>query len=214
MESRSRSSVVNSIRSDSHAADSGGVRVPVSMVTSRISRSRPHRSGQRLRLMWGHLLVLALLLVGACAPVAPDTTPLAGDSFAVALPGATGSQPPAPPAVGVSAVATSSATEPVDPASAPATTTCALVPTIAPGVLAATWPSRLGQRVRLRVRPVRALSITEWLVTAGGQRFVVLARPDTVWQAEHTFAVAGSTLAFIHGRTSLPELILADDECS
>jgi streptogramin lyase len=83
---------------------------------------------------------------------------------------------------------------------------------LAPGVLAVRWPSLLGRRVRLRLRPLRAVSVTEWLVVAGGQHFVVLASPDTTWTTEHTFIVIGSTLAPTHGRTSLPAL-LVDDGC-
>ncbi|MGO9836760.1 MAG: hypothetical protein ACLP1X_21395 [Polyangiaceae bacterium] len=73
------------------------------------------------------------------------------------------------------------------------------------------WPSLLGKRVRLRVVPLRAIGMTEWLVTAGGQRFIVVAAPDTAWISEHVFVVAGSTIAPLGGRTSLPELLLADE---
>lgn len=78
--------------------------------------------------------------------------------------------------------------------------------------LATGWPSLLGRRVRLRVVPVRAIDFTEWLVEAGGQRFLVMASPDTAWGVEHVFVVAGSSTALVHGRTVLPELIL-DDGC-
>jgi hypothetical protein len=71
----------------------------------------------------------------------------------------------------------------------------------------------LGQRVRLRVRPERALSFTEWLVAAGGQRFVINAAPDTNWTQDHAFLITGTTLAPLHGRTALPQLVV-DDECS
>ncbi len=58
---------------------------------------------------------------------------------------------------------------------------------------------------------MRAIDFTTWLVVAGGQRFIVDAAPDTIWTGEHTFVVAGSTIALTRGRTSLPELIVADD---
>jgi hypothetical protein len=82
---------------------------------------------------------------------------------------------------------------------------------LAPTVLASGRSSLLGRRVRLRVRPVRAISVTEWLVVAGGQRFVVVASPDTSWASEHVFLVAGASSAFVHGQVSLPELILSDE---
>ena len=59
-----------------------------------------------------------------------------------------------------------------------------------------------------RYRPV----LSRLAVEAGGQRFLVMASPDTAWGVEHVFIVAGSSTAFVHGRTVLPELIL-DDGC-
>lgn len=84
---------------------------------------------------------------------------------------------------------------------------------LSPSTLATQWPALLGRRVRLRVRLLRALSFDEWLVTAGEQRFVVLAAPHTRWVGEHVFVVTGSTIAPVHGRTALPELLL-DDDCT
>jgi hypothetical protein len=81
---------------------------------------------------------------------------------------------------------------------------------VTPSALASGWPGLLGQRVRLRVRPIRALSATEWLAVAGGQRFVVVGSSDTSWGVDHVFLVSGASMAFLHGRTSLPELILSD----
>jgi hypothetical protein len=54
------------------------------------------------------------------------------------------------------------------------------------------------------------LSITEWLVTAGGQRFIVDVAPDTAWAVDPLFVVAGASSALAHSRTSLPESILSD----
>jgi hypothetical protein len=83
---------------------------------------------------------------------------------------------------------------------------------VPPRVLATGWPSLLGKRVRINVRAVRSIGMTEWLVVAGGQRFIVVGAPDTPWTVEHAFIVSGSAIAPLGGRTSLPELII-DDEC-
>jgi hypothetical protein len=84
---------------------------------------------------------------------------------------------------------------------------------VTPSVVATQWPSLIGKRVRFHVTSVRALSVFEQLVTAGGQHFVVMAAPDTHWNREHVFVVTGSTNARVHGHTQLPELAL-DDDCS
>lgn len=98
------------------------------------------------------------------------------------------------------------------PSEAPAATLgrpdCPKPAAMAPRALATGWPALVGRRVRLRMVPLRAIGMTEWLVVAGGQRFVVLAPPDTSWNSEHVFLVSGTTLAPVHGRTSLPELVL------
>jgi hypothetical protein len=97
------------------------------------------------------------------------------------------------------------------PAATPGRPQCPKPAVVAPRALANGWPTLVGSRVRLRVVPVRAIDMTEWLVTAGGQRFIVVAAPDTTWTIEHVFIVTGSTVAPLHGRTFLPELVLADE---
>lgn len=87
---------------------------------------------------------------------------------------------------------------------------------VSPERLASAWPSLIGQRVAIEgVVIERALGFTEFLVTAGGVRFAVLMGPDQAWQgrARRTFLVVGSTRVALHGRTSLPELVLDDAEC-
>jgi len=117
----------------------------------------------------------------------------------------------APPAPNDSIAPGEEARPPAAPPAKPPLCESALV--LSPSALATRWPALLGRRVRLRVRPLRALSFDEWLVAAGGQRFVALAAPDTQWAGEHVFIVSGSTLAPIHGRSSLPELVV-DDDCT
>lgn len=79
-----------------------------------------------------------------------------------------------------------------------------------PRLLTATWPQRLGQRVRFTARIERALDITNYLVTARGHRFVVMMGPDQGWEgsAERVFSVLGSTNAALQGRVTLPHLVL------
>ena len=64
----------------------------------------------------------------------------------------------------------------------------------------------------MRVRVVRALSFTDFLVTAEGERFVVTASPDTKFDREMVFSVIGSVTVPLGGRTALPELVV-DDGC-
>ena len=102
---------------------------------------------------------------------------------------------------------------------APATvnmSSCAAAPAISPALLAATWPSLIGQRVTLDAVSVeRAVGFTQSIVVARGVRFAVLMGPDQAWKghARRTFMVIGSTNVMLHGRMSLPELLLDDAEC-
>lgn len=148
------------------------------------------------------LATIALILgVLSCAPQAPDVdaVPIAasGTSLGAVPPQATTNPPTS---------ATLPAAETEEPSCAPA-----LV--LAGSTLAVRWPALIGRRIRVRVRPVRAIDLTQWLVRAGGQSFIVMAAPDTSWTTEHAFVVLGSTIAPVHGRTALPELAL-DDSCS
>lgn len=100
------------------------------------------------------------------------------------------------------------------PAATPAAPECPKPVAVPPRVLASGWPGLVGTRVRLRVAPMRAIDFATWLVVAGGQRFVVVAPPDTAWGVDHVFVVAGSTIVLARGPTSLPELIVVDKDCN
>lgn len=74
--------------------------------------------------------------------------------------------------------------------------------------LAAEWPQRLGQRVRLSCRVVRAVGINEYLVESDAVPFVVLAAPNAAPCTRDTssFVVMGTARLHSNGRTSVPEL--------
>lgn len=105
------------------------------------------------------------------------------------------------------------------PAAAAPEASEATVPPCAPAlrvsarVVATEWPSRLGQRVLLRVRAVRALGLGESLVVSEGTRFVVLSSPEARLDGVHTFVITGSATLALAGRVRLPELLL-DDSCA
>jgi len=84
---------------------------------------------------------------------------------------------------------------------------------VPPRVSVQQWPSRIGERVRLACGVVRAVGVTEYLVTADGVQFVILAEPGTppCGPSTSTFIVAGSTRVQDHGRTSHPQLVV--DTC-
>jgi hypothetical protein len=86
---------------------------------------------------------------------------------------------------------------------------------IAPATLAASWPARLGTRVRLKSRIEVSVDMMDAVVTAAGHRFVVVAGPDQLWQADkdRTFTVMGSRTVSLGGLTTLPQLLL-EPECS
>jgi hypothetical protein len=83
-------------------------------------------------------------------------------------------------------------------------------PSVAPATLSATWPQRIGQRVCFTSHVERALDLTQALIAARGEHFVVLLSPDQLWQGdgEQTFAVMGSKSVALHGHVTLPELVL------
>lgn len=74
--------------------------------------------------------------------------------------------------------------------------------------LAAEWPQRLGQHVRLSCRVVRAVGITEYLVESDAVPFIVLAAPNAApcTRDASTFVVMGTARLHSNGRTSVPEL--------
>jgi hypothetical protein len=105
--------------------------------------------------------------------------------------------------------------DPRPPDEAPRQSSCrrARAVWLRPRVVASEWPSRLGQRVLLRVRPERAVAVGETVVAAEGQRFLVLASPGALLTGTHTFVVVGSASVRLGGRVQLPQLVL-DDDCS
>lgn len=86
---------------------------------------------------------------------------------------------------------------------------------VAPATLAATWPARLGQRVRMKARIDRAVDLMTVVVIAGGQRFAVVAGPEQLWEGEmdRTFTVMGSTTVALGGKVTMPQLLL-EEECA
>jgi hypothetical protein len=86
---------------------------------------------------------------------------------------------------------------------------------IAPATLAASWPARIGKRVRFKSRVEVAIDVMDAVVTAAGHRFVVVVSPDQLWEGEkeRTFTVMGSKTVALWGRTTLPQLLL-EEECS
>lgn len=163
------------------------------MTAARLSGTRPAASLPDVRAP----VLLLLLALSACRGgepprPAPDAQPVATEAVASPPPSA----PPSPPALD-------------------APNPCAQVVTLDGPTLHATWPQRLGQRVRLRARVERALDLTTALVTAGGRSFVVLVGPDRLWQGERlqVFSVMGSTVAPLGGKVALPQLLLDTDPC-
>jgi len=81
---------------------------------------------------------------------------------------------------------------------------------IDPATLAASWPARVGKRVRFKSRVELSVDVMDAVVTAAGHRFVVIAGPDQLWEGEmeRIFTVMGSTTVALRGRTTLPQLLL------
>jgi hypothetical protein len=102
----------------------------------------------------------------------------------------------------------------VAPVPSPASDECAPAERIAPATLAASWPARIGSRVRFKGRVEVAVDVMDAVVTAAGHRFLVVAGPDQLWEGdkERTFSVMGSKTVSLGGRTTLPQLLL-EPEC-
>jgi hypothetical protein len=98
---------------------------------------------------------------------------------------------------------------------APSADECSRGQPIATATLAATWPARIGTRVRFKSHIEAALDVMDVVVVGGGRRFVVVAGPDQLWQGDkgRTFTVMGSKSVSLGGRTTLPQLLL-EPECS
>ncbi len=147
--------------------------------------------------------VLALLCCAGCgerasagSSPASDTTPLFS--------------PPAPARSHSETPSDARTTAPLAEVPPPDCPTAVPVP---PRALATEWPARLGQRVRLSCRVVRALDFATYLVAADGAQFVVLAEPESPPCRPSTslFIITGAARVHDHGRTSLPELVV--DTC-
>jgi len=128
-------------------------------------------------------------------------------------PAATTAQAPAP-----SVVATQQAVTPASSVIAPAADpieACVPAQRIAPATLAATWPARLGQRVRMKGHVELSVDLMTAVIRAGGQRFAVVVGPDRLWEGdqERTFTVMGSTTVAMGGKVTMPQLLL-EDECA
>lgn len=118
--------------------------------------------------------------------------------------------PPGPPA---SASETTSDAATAAPARESPPADCPPPVRLPPRVLAAEWPDRLAQRVRLACRVVRAVGVAEYLVTADGVYFIAVAEPGSppCRPSTSTFIITGAARVHDHGRTSLPELLV--DTC-
>ncbi len=94
---------------------------------------------------------------------------------------------------------------------------CEPVPLISAARVASSWPSMIGKRIAIEgVRIETGIDYTEAIASAGGVRFAVLLSPDQVWtaSARKTFTIMGSAQVALHGRTTMPELLLeSDDRC-
>jgi len=150
------------------------------------------------------LLLVLILIAVACARSEPPRPLPAANAAPAFVPSIARPEP-------VTSVAAPSPSP--SPAPSPTAPPCSPPLALRPRVLAARWPALLGQRVRLRVRVVRALSPAEFLVVADGERFLVLAPPDTEWAGDRVFTVIGSGTASLGGRVRLPELTLDDHVC-
>jgi hypothetical protein len=146
-----------------------------------------------------HACALAFAALGCDRPSSPhrvEATP--------AAPAA--STPPSPLASTPSRVA------PPTPSIAPSA--CTPAPSVEPVALSASWPQRLGARVRFVGHIERSLDLLTALVVAKGERFVVVLDPEQAWTGdrERVYRVMGSAAVALGGRTSLPQLLLEGDE--
>ena len=147
-------------------------------------------------------LVLALAATacrgeGRSAPSEPTTT----------VPAVASTTPtPAPPS---GAAVTSG------PDSSPGAEECSPGQPISPATLSASWPARLGSRVRFKGHVEVSVDVMTAIVMASGHRFVVVAGPDQLWQGDkdRNYTVMGSKTVALGGRTTLPQLLL-EPECT
>ena len=118
------------------------------------------------------------------------------------------------PAVLSAASAATAAPEVADVPEVPAEA-CSLGQPLSPATLAASWPTRIGSRVRFKGRVDVAIDVMTAVVVAGGHRFAVVASPDQLWQGdkERSYTVMGSKAVALGGRTALAHLLL-EPECT
>ena len=165
-----------------------------------------------VKLVTTTLATLALLLVVGCrTEPAPTAAPTPAEPPAVTA------APAAQPTVAHPSATPSPPRASAAPAVAASAKPCPPAPRVSPDALAATWPSRLGQRVRMTGRVERSIDVVHAIVRAGHQRFAVMLSPDRTWAGdrEQTFTVMGSSTVFVSGGPqTLPELLLSDPaEC-
>jgi hypothetical protein len=111
-----------------------------------------------------------------------------------------------------SAVGSVESAAPVPP---PLADECSPGQPISPATLSASWPTRIGARVRFKGHVEMALDVMDAVVAAAGHRFIVVAGPDQLWEGEkeRMFTVMGSKTVSLGGRTTLPQLLL-ESECA
>lgn len=93
---------------------------------------------------------------------------------------------------------------------------CEPPPRVSGAALAAEWPRRIGQRIRLQARVEQALDVTRVITIAGGHRFAVMIAPDAIWTGERevVLTILGATTVLTAGGPQrVPELIHASDPC-
>ena len=82
--------------------------------------------------------------------------------------------------------------------------------------LALRWPELIGQTLRLRITPVRALDVARYLVKVDKSPAVLLVAPCKIWSGPKVVcaAVTGEETVLAGGRTRLVGLMLTDCEKS
>lgn len=159
------------------------------------------------------VVAFVAICVGIPAACRPERTALSPPAVQPSAPATGVAAPPGPESI-PDPTSPSAPLPSASPSDSDNGAACEPAAKIDPGTLSATWPQRIGQRVRLTARVERALDFTDYLVTAKRHRFVVMMAPDQSWEhsAERTFSVLGSTTAALRGRVSLPHLVLEDPE--
>ena len=119
--------------------------------------------------------------------------------------------PPSPTAPAAAASALAPAPVALEPEAAPA----CHPEDVAPSKLARSWPTLLGRQVRIACRVERMVDMTDAIVIADKERFVVMMAQSDSWDGVKTrvFTVMGSrTVRLKGGGVTLPELV-ATERC-